>query len=208
MKFVTLTALALLSAGPAFAWTAQTGGSGPQAIGQDSGSATAQAQHQGQHQTATGGAGGNGYGGSARASGGRATGGTSNASVSVSGIGGSNSGGGGGRAPDVFVPSVGGGGGDCPVVGFGVGGAGIGGGGGFGPTWISSDCNRRRVADLLSHLYGPAVARAYAEQQIEGVKEAVAAASQGRPQYKFPAWCIASNGMWLADLPECGEDKR
>lgn len=57
-----------------------------------------------------------------------------------------------GSAPAVVLPSIGGGGGDCPVVGFGIGGSGIGGGGGFGPSWISSDCNRRKTAELLASL--------------------------------------------------------
>lgn len=203
MKRILLsTAVLIALASPALAWTAQTGGSGPQAIGQDGGSATAQAQRQGQHQgqrqTATG---GNATGGTSHA-----TGGTSNVSISGFSNGGGNSSGGGGRAPDVYVPSIGGGGSDCPVVGIGAGGSGIGGGGGIGPSWISGDCNKRKVADLLAHLYGPEVARAYAEQNIDGVKEAVG--TTDRPAYKYPAWCVESKGRWLRDLRECGEDPR
>lgn len=204
MKRTLVAAAALIIlVSPVYAWDARTGGSGPQAVGQDGGSATAQAQHQGQkqhqNQTATGGAA-------------HATGGTSNVSISGLGAGGGNSSGSGRRAPDVYIPSVGGGGSDCPTVGFGAGGSGLAGGGGFGPSWISSDCNKRRVTDLLAHLYGPRVARAYAEQNIAGVKEAVDAVqtvrTDDRPSYKYPAWCVDASGRWLRDLQECGEDPR
>lgn len=141
-----------------------------------------------QHQTAKGGAGGTG--GSATATGG---------SVAVLG----GSGGHSGRAPDVMLPSFGGGGMDCPTVGFGAGGSGLGGGGGFGPSWISSDCNKRKVAELLYGLYGSETARAYVEANIPGVKEAVDGIAPPRPIYAYPAWCRASNGVWLRDLPEC-----
>jgi hypothetical protein len=58
------------------------------------------------------------------------------------------------QAPDVYVPSIGGGGADCPVVGFGVGGSGLAGGGGFGPSWISSRCDHRQYAKLIYELTG------------------------------------------------------
>lgn len=80
---------------------------------------------------------------------------------------------------------------DCPTVGFGAAGSGLGGGGGFGPSWISSDCNKRKVTEVLMGLYGPEVARAYAEKNIDGVAEAV---SSARPapiptrEYKYD-WC-------------------
>ena len=64
-------------------------------------------------------------------------------------------------APQITLPSIGGGGGDCPVVGFGVGGSGLGGGGGFGPSWISSRCDHRKYAELLAELQGKAAALAY-----------------------------------------------
>ncbi len=57
-----------------------------------------------------------------------------------------------GSAPGIVVNVPGGGGSDCPTVGFGVSGSGMGGGGGFGPTWISSDCNDRKVAELIPRL--------------------------------------------------------
>jgi hypothetical protein len=187
MKRLLLTLL--LAAPHAYAWDYVQNGSGQQ-IGDNATGAQANAsQHQGQHQTATG--------GSATSQGGASSVSVNNSMLS----------GGSDRAPDVFVPSVGGGGADCPVVGIGAGGSGLGGGGGFGPSWISTDCNKRKVADLLSRLYGPSVARAYAEQNIDGVKEAVKATTfDRRPMH--PAWCVDSKGRWLRDLEECGEDPR
>ena len=64
-------------------------------------------------------------------------------------------------APQITLPSIGGGGSDCPVVGFGVGGSGLGGGGGFGPSWISSRCDHRKYAELIAELQGKAAALAY-----------------------------------------------
>ena len=96
--------------------------------------------------------------------------------ISISGAGGGgNSGGNFRMAPDIALPSIGGGGNDCPTVGFGAGGSGLGGGGGFGPSWISSDCNKRKVTELLFRLGNQAAAIAYAEQNIDGVREAFAA---------------------------------
>lgn len=214
MKIAAATLALMLASTSANAWDAKTGGSGPQAIGQDGGSATAQQQHQ----TATARSAARATS-SSRSAGGAATGGIANAqagssNVSISGLGsGGGSSSGGGRAPDVYIPSVGASGADCPTVGFGAGGSGLGGGGGFGPSWISSKCDTRKTVDLLANVFGPAVARAYAVQNIEGVKEAVASATQGRTVqngvlYEHPAWCIDSTGRWLRDLGECGEDPR
>lgn len=213
MKRLTaaLIAATMLS-GPAMAWDASTNGSGPQAIGQDGGSATAQAQgqrqSQGQSQSARSASRSTSSAGSRSIS----QGGTSRVSINNTvGDGGGNSGGGGGRAPDVFLPSIGGGGMDCPTVGFGAAGSGLGGGGGIGPSWISSDCNKRKVAALLSDLFGVGTARAYAIKNIDGVSDAVKDATQGRPdvpQYQHPSWCVESKGRWLRNLAECGEDPR
>lgn len=92
---------------------------------------------------------------------------------------------------------------DCPTVGFGAGGSGLAGAGGIGPSWISSDCNKRKVAELMSHFYPMQTVQAYMEANIDGVRQAVGTAPKPRQIYQFPAWCRASNGMWLADLPEC-----
>lgn len=191
MRTALLAAAILLTTSSAFAWDAKTGGSGPQAIGQDGGLAQSQqarqhqtqgqAQRQGQSQTARGG------NATSTGSTANATAGGANVNISGLGNGGGGSSGGGGRAPDVFLPSIGGGGMDCPTVGFGAAGSGLGGGGGFGPSWISSDCNKRKIADLLANLYGPAVARAYAEQNLEGVSAAVAVATAGSHTDPAPA---------------------
>lgn len=76
------------------------------------------------------------------------------------------------QAPDVLVPSVGGGGADCPVVGFGVGGSGLSGGGGFGPSWISPDCNARKLAELLEAMGRHDLAMAVLEDQYPVLKRA------------------------------------
>lgn len=206
MKLAYATLALLLATTSAHAWTAQTGGSGPQAIGQDGGSATA--QKQGQRQT-------QGQSQSARSasrssSTSGATGGTSNVSVNNTlGGSGGGSGNGGGRAPDLYLPSIGASGMDCPTVGVGVGGSGLSGGGILSASTISSSCNQRKVVDILSNLFGPGVAREYAIQNIAGVKEALASATKAQPPAPLhPSWCIASNGQWLSDLNECGEDPR
>lgn len=89
-------------------------------------------------------------------------------------------GGGGGRtvigqAPDVLIPSIGGGGADCPVVGFGVGGSGLAGGGGFGPSWISGDCNARKLAELLAELGHRDAAVALLREHFSEVDKAMGA---------------------------------
>lgn len=79
-----------------------------------------------------------------------------------------------------------GGGFDCPTVGFGAGGSGLGGGGGFGPSWISPDCNKRKITNLLLGLYGPSVAQQYAEENLPGVREAVRRAELSQPPVAIP----------------------
>lgn len=166
---------------------AQVYGNGSAASASRSTATAHQSQHQtqGQHQTASG--------GTASATGGSVslltTSGGSQAAT---------------RAPDVVLPGVGGGGMDCPTVGFGAGGSGLGGGGGFGPSWISSDCNKRKVAAELAAVYGVGVARAYMEREIPGVKEAVAAAGANEHQsYPFD-WCATRNAGDRNQHLECG----
>lgn len=119
-------------------------------------------QHQGQSQSATG------IGVS------RVTNSIGGSTVTVQN-GGGNGGGGNGntRAPDVVLPSIGGGGADCPVVGFGVGGSGLGGGGGFGPSWISPDCNARKLAEMLDRMGYPDAAVALLRDHFPEVGKAM-----------------------------------
>lgn len=171
----TLTA-ALLAATmlttSAYAWTAQTNGPGPQAIGQDGGSATAQSQHQGQKQSQVskggkGGAGGAG-GQGGNATGGKARGGTSNVSVNNS----ASSGGGGSSGGGVFL-SIPDGRGEAPCGGgIGLGGGGSSAGGGVGGTlWEFGDCKRMRESAALERL-GYTDAAVAELCQIDRVREA------------------------------------
>lgn len=205
MKLLTIASTLALLAAPALAW--------------DPPAATSTTTNNG----GAGGAGGTGGAGGHAAASSRATsqsrstatGGASNVqasgnNVSIGGnVGGSGSGG-GNRAPDVYISPGFASGADCPTVGFGAGGSGLGGSGGFGPSWISPDCNKRKVAALLSELYGPAVARAYAEENIDGVRTAVAATAPPpapvvMPRVK-PDVCVGA-GTWTAGElkrhPEC-----
>ena len=177
MKTTTVSAIALLAMmAPAMAWTNTTNGNGPQQIvdggpgAQATSAARSNANATGGNARATGGnatasggtgyggAGGNGYGGAGgqggRGGSARSTG--INGNVSISGNSSS-----GGQAPDIYLPSFGGGGNDCPTVGFGAAGSGLGGGGGFGPSWISTDCNNRKVAGLLWDMGQHEIGRAH-----------------------------------------------
>ncbi len=174
---------------------------------------TAQIQHQGQ--VANGGAGGaGGAGGNAASSAASRSASHSSAKV-VNNIStdpsGDPSGGGvsGNRwgvaqAPDVSIPSVGGGGSDCPVVGFGVGGSGLGGGGGFGPSWISADCNTRKLAELLSRLGRRDAALAVLEEHFPEVKRAMTvAAPVSPPPNTRPDWCLTASAAERFTHKEC-----
>lgn len=108
-----------------------------------------------------------------------------------------------GRAPDVVLPSFGGGGMDCPTVGFGAAGSGLGGGGGFGPSWISSDCNKRKIAELLYRVVGQDAARQYIFQNIDGAAAAMNVAHPVPVVSRWPAWCVASDGRVLSNHAEC-----
>lgn len=144
----------------------------------------------------------------ANASGGSAAGGSASVVNNVSG-GGGGSGGYAGRAPDVLIPSVGGGGMDCPVVGFGVGGAGLGGGGGFGPSWISPDCNARKLAHDLSDMGYRGVAVQLLRSHFPEVDKAFG--QQAKPEAVAPAafvpspWCAKASRIERAHNPaSCG----
>lgn len=153
--------LAALSA-PALAWTARTGGSGPQAIGQDGGSASAQGQRQSQSSQSNSAA--SATGGSARSSAQGGGGGNSSVTNSVSGGAGYNGGVG------LTVP---GGYGNAPCGGgLGLGGLGLSGGGsGGGTLWEFSDCKRMRESAALRDLGYPGAALAEL-CQIDRVRDA------------------------------------
>lgn len=76
-------------------------------------------------------------------------------------------------APPINLPSVAGGGMDCPVVGLTPGGSGLGGGGALGVSWISSDCNARKLAELLDHLGYPHAAAILLQRHFPEVAEAL-----------------------------------
>lgn len=76
-------------------------------------------------------------------------------------------------APSINPPSVGGGGFDCPTVGFGASGVGMSGGGGFGPSWISSDCNARKLAEQLDRMGYRDAALALLASHFPEVQEAL-----------------------------------
>lgn len=183
MKTAFIAFLCASVATPALAWNNTNGGHNNQIV---DGGPGAQAN---QRQTATGGSasstGGNAAGGSAQAFAG-------SSDVTVNGAGG----GGAGRAPDVFLPSIGGGGMDCPTVGFGAGGSGLGGGGGFGPSWISPDCNNRKLAELLWQSGRRDAALRLLSAAFPQVRKALAADSAlGAPTAPWsPApWCATAS---------------
>jgi hypothetical protein len=118
--------------------------------------------------------------------------GASNSRTTVSGVGNSNY----NAAPGMAMASVGGGGFDCPVVGVGLSGVGMSGGGTGLASWISSDCNRRKEAELLIQMGHPQAA-AYLMENSPEVKKALKREADAAPQTaayrKIPAWC------WLPD---------
>lgn len=154
MKIVPITLALLMATTSAYAWTAKTGGSGPQAIGQDGGSATAQAQRQGQIQKTRN----------------TAKGGSSNVNVnnSVTSGGGTN----GAVVGDLAVTTPEGFGNAPCGGGIGLGGLGLSGGGsGGGTLWEFGDCKRMRESSALRSLGYPDAALAEL-CQIDRVREA------------------------------------
>ncbi len=202
---VSTIAILAMMATPAMAWTNTTNGNGPQQIvdggpgaqatsaarSNASASAASRSNATGGNARATGGSanatGGTAYGGAGGRGG---TGGSSSSSignVSISGNGGGSGGGSGGRAPDIFLPSIGGGGNDCPTVGFGAAGSGLGGGGGFGPSWISIDCNNRKVAAMLWDMGQHDAALALLRDTFPQVKQALSETTPVQPVAAVPA---------------------
>lgn len=92
------------------------------------------------------------------------------------------------QAPGWSVPPVGAGGMDCPTVGIGAGGSGPFGGGGIGPSWISPDCNARKLAELLNSMGHPDMAMTVLADQYPVVRHAMqTSATQPSPATKPPA---------------------
>lgn len=179
----TLLAAAVLSSllsVQAVAWDNTNTGSG-QIVDGGSGSQSKANAHAKSQSTATatgvgvgiggaGGGGGRGYGGGA---------------VVTNAVGGSA------RAPDVVLPSIGGGGMDCPTVGFGAGGSGLGGGGGLGPSWISSDCNARKLAEILMASGHQTEALMLLRKHFSEV-DAVFASEAAAVPFKPSPWCAGA----------------
>ena len=235
---VSTIAILAMMATPALAWTNTTNGNGPQQIvdggpgAQATSAARSTSNATGGNARATGGnasasggtgyggAGGNGYGGqggrggsaSSSALGGvGGTGGSSSSSignVSISGNGGGSGGGSGGRAPDIFLPSIGAAGNDCPTVGFGAAGSGLGGGGGFGPSWISTDCNNRKISELLLRMGYPAAALAVLSDTFPQVKQALAETTPVQPVAAVPATSVGWNRAAWCDTASPAERRR
>ena len=106
-------------------------------------------------------------------------------------------------APAWSLPSVGAGGMDCPTVGISGGGSGPMGGGGIGPSWISPDCNARKLAELLYNMGHADIAMKVLEDQYPVVRDAAKDAVPTKPISRpiepasaffndRNAWCNAS----------------
>jgi len=119
-------------------------------------------------------------------------------------------------APAWSLPSVGASGMDCPTVGLSAGGSGPIGGGGIGPSWISPDCNARKLAELLYNMGHPDIAMKVLADQYPVVRAAVPDAAPVSPPPKpltanfsdRAAWCSATAfNRWSraeqARHPEC-----
>lgn len=192
MKKLLLSAVAVMALStPAFAWNNTISGNGQIVDGGPGAQSTSHA-----HSTASA------TGGSSRSI---SQSGSSNATVNLSQ--GSSGGGytGSARAPDVFAP--GGGGMDCPTVGFGASGAGITGGGGFGPSWISPDCNTRKLAEMLIQLGHPDQALALLRSHFSEVNKVFKTLPTPTPVRvevtpNAPAFC-RTPGLQLDAYPEC-----
>ena len=106
-------------------------------------------------------------------------------------------------APALSVPAPGASGMDCPTVGVGAGGTGPFGGGGIGPSWISPDCNARKLAELLYNMGHADTAMKVLEDQYPVVREAEKTATHTAPMSRpvqpissdfneRSAWCNAT----------------
>lgn len=198
----TVLVLTMLASTPAMAWptppvtTNVHGGAGGNAAARSTARSTAIAQ--GTASAATG---------------------ASTSSVTLSGVGGSSTPPGARVGPSVFVPD---GSGQAPCgggIGLGAGALSSGGAGG-GTLWEFGDCKRMRESAALRSLAvetGDARLQQAALNelcQIDRIREAFGGhcpvigertptVEPARAQYRYPAWCRTSGGVWLSDLPEC-----
>lgn len=102
-------------------------------------------------------------------------------------------------APAWSLPSIGASGMDCPTVGISGGGSGPMGGGGIGPSWISPDCNARKLAELLYNMGHPDIAMKVLADQYPVVRDAAKDSPVEPPAKPIStsfndktAWCNAS----------------
>lgn len=78
-------------------------------------------------------------------------------------------------APSYVATGIIGGGSDCPTVGVTPAGSGLGGGGGIGVSWISPDCNARKLAEEVAALGRPDVSLELLRQHFPELAKAIAA---------------------------------
>lgn len=176
----------------------QSGGASAQAGASSQSGATSNANSRNTNSSASTSRGGNA---SSSATGGRGgNGGTAySGGNKISGVGNSNY----SQAPAMAMASPGGGGFDCPVVGVGLSGVGPMSGGTGLASWISSDCNRRKLADELARL-GHVQAALILLSQDKQVRDALAAEAKLQPVAAIrPDWCTTSSGVELRNHPEC-----
>jgi len=107
------------------------------------------------------------------------------------------------QAPSIVLGGTYGGGADCPTVGFSAGGSGLTGGGGFGPSWISTDCNNRKLAGMLYETGHAAAADRLLQDTFPQVKRAFAEVAPV-PVSAAPAW---SPAPWCATASVAEQEK-
>lgn len=109
----------------------------------------------------------------------------------------------------VALPSVGGGGFDCPVVGIGLGGSAVTGSGTGIASWISTKCNDRKVAELMILTGHPGAALSFLGQDDDRITKALKAESDAavvKPVAFVPsAWCAKASKIERDNNPgSCG----
>jgi hypothetical protein len=172
----------------------QSGGAAAQSGSVSQSGATANANSRNTNSSTSTSRGGNA---ASNATGGR--GGNASSRTAVSGVGNSSY----SQAPSMAMASPGGGGFDCPVVGVGLSGVGPMSGGTGLASWISSDCNRRKLADELARM-GHTQAALILLSEDKDVKRALDAEQKLQPVAAIrPDWCTTSSGVELRNHPEC-----